>query len=92
MKGFISEGKDGYKACKKIIQFLIVHQNGKIIQDAWIKFFKSISPEATQDMKDKKREERLKIFNTNEDDTTPDGFIKIRPMVDGRMINIREDQ
>lgn len=34
----------------------------------------------------------MELFNTNEDNVTEEGFIKISPMVDGRMINLREEE
>ena len=44
------------------------------------------------DAKEKRiRDERLKLFNATEDNVSADEFIKISPMIDGRMVNIREE-
>jgi hypothetical protein len=41
-------------------------------------------------MKDRVREERLKLFRTNEENLSDDGFIKINAKTDGRIYNVSE--
>jgi len=51
-----------------------------------------LGPDAILDEKEKRiRDERIKLFNAIEDDASAEGFIKIRPKVDGRLVNIREE-
>lgn len=54
-------------------------------------FLESFGPNATEKQKDRIREERFKIFNTNEKKICPQGFIKINVHKDGRIQNIKED-
>lgn len=46
-------------------------------------FFESFGPETKSHIvKDRIREVRMKLFNTDENNKTEDGFIKIKPLCD----------
>ena len=43
------------------------------------KFFNSFGPFSKQDLSNKVREARLKLFNTSDENRTSEGFIKLAP-------------
>lgn len=61
------------------------------MQDIMDKFFKSFGPFSKQNLNDKVREERLRLFNTNDDNRTHEGFIKLAPKTEERIINVKKD-
>lgn len=85
IKGFLIEGKDGYEAFKDGFENIILD---KSIHDIITNFFESFRKDF-DGKKDKKREIRMNLFNTNENNTCENGFIKITPPSDQRIINLK---
>ncbi|CDW87517.1 ser thr protein phosphatase family [Stylonychia lemnae] len=96
MKGFLASGKDGYIMFRDggITQFLIEDENAVLIQDVMYQFFESFGPDNDKNhvIKDRIRAERLKLFNASEDNVTKEGFIKIHPVCDERIVNLQQIQ
>lgn len=91
MKGFLVSGKDGYTMFRDggIIEVLIADEDAVLIQEVMYHFFNSFDNKlSNHSSRDRIRAERMKMFNTDEDNITEEGFIKIKPTVDGRITNL----
>ena len=92
IKAFIAEGKDGYNVFKGNVTYVIEEDNAVLIQDLIYQFFDSLSPNYLPmgGVGDRIREERMRLFNTDENNIGENGFIRINPQCDGRIVNISD--
>ena len=79
LKGFLYEAKDGYECFKEgILESIYDDESGDSVHHIIYNFFASFRVHCDPKLKDRKRDLRLSLFDTNEKNVDGNGFIKIR--------------